>query len=188
MMPFSEQDIQNLQRKVEHYKEVLQNTKHYREIWKKELKKNIVGQLHALAELGGLTASIQEVNDIRNLEAVTLTLGTSESGLGEDVGNGLHRDLIKQNGSLVYQQLFNGKILVLINLPFIEKYGQPQPPKTIAIYRPEELKEPYFQRHVETFVTDITAWEDYDDDQISDPSQRIGFKRNVEREEQEAGS
>jgi len=61
MMPFSEQDIQNLQRKVEHYKEVLQNTKHYREIWKKELKKNIVGQLHALAELGGLTASIQEL-------------------------------------------------------------------------------------------------------------------------------
>ena len=30
-----------------------------------------------------------------------------------------NRDLIKQNGSLVYQQLFNGKILVLINYPYI---------------------------------------------------------------------
>ncbi len=182
-MPFSEQDTQNLQRKVAHYKEVLQNTQRYREIWKKELKKGIAAQLRSLAELGGLPAKVQEVEEIQNLEAVTLTLGTSESGLGETVGNGLRRDLIKQNGSLVYQQLFNGKILVLINLPYIEKYGQPQPTKTIAIYRPEELKEPYFQRHVETFVTDVTAWEDYDDDLVSEPNQRIGFKMNFEQEE-----
>ena len=183
-MPFTEQDLQNLQRKVARYHEVLQNTKQYREIWKKTLKKNIVAHLRSLMESGGLKAKILEVSDIENLEAVALTLGTSESGLGEDVGNGLRRDLIKQNGSLVYQQLFNGKILVLINLPFIEKYGQPQPPKTIAIYRPEELKEPYFQRHVENFVTDVTVWEDYDDDQISEPNQRIGFKMNFEKEEQ----
>jgi hypothetical protein len=182
-MPLTEQDIQNLQRKVERYHEVLKNTQQYREIWKKSLKKTIVSHLRSLMESGRLKAKILEVSDIENLEAVALTLGTSESGLGENVGNGLRRDLIKQNGSLVYQQLFNGKILVLINLPFIEKYGQPQPPKTIAIYRPEELKEPYFQRHVETFVTDVSAWEDYDDDLISEPNQRIGFKMNFEKEE-----
>lgn len=181
-MALSGQDTLNLQRKVERYKEMLQNTQQYREIWKKDLKKMITAQLLSLAESGGLPATVQELSDIQNLEAVMLTLGTSESGLGEDVGNGLRRELIKQNGSLVYQQLFNGKILVLINLPFIEKYGQPQPPKTIAVYRPEELKEPYFQRHVETFVTDVTAWEDYDDDLVSEPNQRIGFKMNFEEE------
>ena len=108
-------------------------------------------------------------------------MGSVKSGLGEPVGDGLHRDLIKQNGSLVYQQLFNGKILVLINYPYIEKYGQPQPPKTIAIYRPEELKEPYFIRHLETFITEIINWEDYDDDR-PDENQRIGFKMNFEQE------
>ncbi|MFN0174014.1 MAG: hypothetical protein ACKVU0_05145 [Saprospiraceae bacterium] len=183
-MPLSEQDVLNLQRKVERYKEVLHNTKHYREIWKKELKKNIIAHLRALAVAGGLPATVQEVEEIQNLEAVVLTLGTSESGLGESVGDDLKRDLIKQNGSLVYQQLFNGKILVLINFPFIEKYGQPQAPKTIAVYRPEELKEPYFQRHVETFVTDVTAWEDYDDDVLAEPNQRIGFKMNFGKEEE----
>lgn len=183
-MPLTEQDVLSLQRKVERYKEVLQNTQRYREIWKKELRKSIAEQLRSLAEAGGLPATLQEVEDIQNLEAVVLTLGTSESGLGESVGNDFRRDLIKQNGSLVYQQLFNGKILVLINLPFIEKYGQPQPPKTIAIYRPEELKEPYFQRHVETFMTDVTAWEDYDDDMVSEPNQRIGFKMNFKEEEE----
>ncbi len=183
-MPLSEQDNLNLQRKVERYKEVLQNTQRYRQVWKDELKANIAAQLRTLALSGGLPADVQEVGDIQNLEAVILNLGTSESGLGESVGNGLRRDLIKQNGSLVYQQLFNGKILVLINFPFIEKYGQPQAPKTIAVYRPEELKEPYFQRHFETFVTDVTAWEDYDDDLVSEPNQRIGFKMNFEKEEQ----
>ena len=181
-MLVNEQDAKNLQRKVERYKEVLQNTQRYREFWKTELKQNIATQLQNLAESAGFPATVQEISEIQNLEAVALTLGTSVSGLGEAVGNGLHRDLIKQNGSLVYQQLFNGKVLVLINLPYIEKYGQPQAPKTIAIYRPEELKEPYFQRHVETFITDVTAWEDYDDDVTSEPNQRIGFKMNFEQE------
>lgn len=176
--PISEQDAQILRRKVDRFKEVLQNTTRYREAWHNGLKKTIIEHLRSLAETGGLTATIEERSDIQNLEAVVLTLGNAESGLAEPLGNGLRRALIKQNGSLVYQQLFNGKVLVLINYPYIEKYGQPQPPKTIAIYRPEELKEPYFLRHVETFLTDITAWEDYDDDVLPDPNQRIGFKMN----------
>ena len=183
-MPLSEQDKLNLQRKVEHYKTVLQNAKVYREIWQKELKKNIVAYLNALVESSNLPAQVQVSNDIQNLENIVLTLGTSKSGLAENAGNGLLRDLIKQNGALVYQQLFNGKILVLINLPNIEKYGQPQPPKTIAIYRPEELKETDFQRHVETFLNDITAWEDYDDNVGAEPHQRIGFKTSYEEEGQ----
>jgi hypothetical protein len=184
-MPLSEQDALNLRRKVSRYQEVLQNTQRYRETWTSELKQTIQEQLKSLTDASGLPANVEVRSDIQNLEAVTLTLGSSASGLAEPVGGGLRRDLIKQGGSLVYQQLFNGKILVLINFPYIEKYGQPQPPKTIAIYRPEELKEPYFLRHIETFVSDITAWEDYDDDVVSEPNQRIGFKLNFQEEKKE---
>jgi hypothetical protein len=173
----------NFKKKVEHYKEILGNTRHYREVWQASLKQTIIERLKELAEAGGLEYEIEERSDIENLEAVVLTLGHSESGLGEPVGSDLRRDLIKQNGSLVYQQLFNGKILVLVNFPYIEKYGQPQPPKTIAIYRPEELKDAYILRHMETFVADITAWEDYDDD-LPEPNQRIGFKMNFQQEQQ----
>jgi len=180
-MPITEQDILNLKRKVDRYKEVLDNTRNYRTLWQKGLRKTIVEQLTELTKSVGLDCTIEERNDIENLETVVLSLGHTESGLGEPVGSDLRRSLIKQNGSLVYQQLFNGKILVLVNFPFIEKYGEPQPPKTIAIYRPEELKDPYFQRHLETFVSDITAWEDYDDD-APEPNQRIGFKMNFEQE------
>lgn len=180
-MAFNEQDLFNLQRKVARYQELLQNTKLYRDVWQTTLRQGIVEQLTNLSQSAGLGGSIEIRNDIANLEAVVFNLGSVESGLSEPVGSGMHRGLIKQNGSLVYQQLFNGKILVLINYPFIEKFGQPQAPKTIAIYRPEELKEPYFLRHMEAFVAEITAWEDYDDD-MPEPNQRIGFKMNFERE------
>jgi hypothetical protein len=181
-MTLTEQDTITLKRKIERFKEVLQNTQHYREVWKSELKQTIVDRLTELCNIGGMPCNIEVRSGIHNLEAVALTLGSVESGLAEPVGGGLLRDLIKHNGSLVYQQLFNGKVLVLINFPFIEKYGQPQPPKTIAIYRPEELKEPYFLRHLETFITEVTQWEDYDDD-LPEPNQRIGFKMNFQEGE-----
>jgi len=181
-MTFTEQDYFNFQRKVEHYQEVLKNTERYREYWTNTLKKDLLSVLKQAAELAKLACSVDDRSEIQNLGAVVVNLGASRSGLGEPVGNGLHRDLIKQNGSLVYQQLFNGKILVLINYPFIEKYGEPQPPKTLAIYRPEELKEPYVIRHLESFIAEVTSWEDYDDDR-PDENQRIGFKLNFEQEE-----
>lgn len=181
-MPLSEIDIQQVRRKVERYTEVLQNTQSYRENWNNALRATVISNLKDLCEASGLSGySIDQVSGIHNLEAVSLSLGVGHSGLGESLGNGLRRDLVKNNGSLVYQQLFNGKILVLVNFPYIEKYGQPQPPKTIAIYRPEELKEPYFLRHFETFLAEITQWEDYDDD-LPEPNQRIGFKLNFQEE------
>ncbi|MBK9017099.1 MAG: hypothetical protein IPM82_25265 [Saprospiraceae bacterium] len=76
----------------------------------------------------------------KNLEAVVLSLGTVKSGMYQKIEQGIEMPLVKQSGSLIYQQLFNGKVIVLIQYPFIENYGEPRPPKTIAIYRPEELK------------------------------------------------
>jgi len=41
------------------------------------------------------------------------------------------------------------------------------------------LKEAYILQHLETFISDVTAWEDYDDE-MQEPNQRIGFKLNFE--------
>ena len=180
-MTFTEQDYSNFHRKVAHYQEVLQNTGPYRDFWRETLKKDLLELLKRAADFAKLSCVVEERSEIQNLGAVVLSLGSTSSGLGEPVGEGMHRDLIKQNGSLVYQQLFNGKVLVLINYPYIEKYGQPQQPKTLGIYRPQEIKEPYVIRHLETFITDVTNWEDFDDDRL-DENQRIGFKLNLEQE------
>lgn len=167
----------NLERKVKQYKEVLQNTVDYREVWKNSLKNSIIKNLENLAKISGLDADIEEIQNMENLEAIVFSLGNVRSGMSQEVAQDIKRDMIKHNGSLVYQQLFNGKILVLINLPYIENYGQPQAPKTISIYRPGELQDPFFLRHFEVFIQEITQWEDYDDD-VDDANQRIGFKLN----------
>ncbi len=183
-MPLIEHDFSNLKRKVEQYHQTLGNTQRNRERWAADMKATIMATLRQAAEAAGLSCTVEERFDIVNLETVILSLGTSTSGLGESVGDSMRRDLVKQNGALVYQQLFNGKILVMINYPYIEKYGQPQPPKQIAIYRPEELNPPHFVRHLEEFITEITNWEDYDDDQ-GGPHPVIGFRQTTEEESPE---
>ena len=170
--------MNNLTRKVAEYRRVLEQTARYRKIWDDTLEADIKGALEKLVADTGLAATVTVTEEIANLAAITLSLGNVRSGLSQDVVDGVTRAMIKHNGSLVYQQLFNGKVIVIIQYPFIENYGQPQPPKTIGIYRPEEVRAPYFQRHVEELLTEVTKWEDYDDDE---PNQKIGFKLNFEQ-------
>jgi len=169
--------MMNLKRKVEQYKIVLANTRSYRDIWNEELKDTIMTQLDNNAKELDLECEITCKSDLENLQAVVLSLGLVKSGMFESINETLKRHLVKHNGDLVYQQLFNGKIIVLINYPYIEGYGQPQPPKTVGIYRPEELTEPFYVRHLEEFITEITNWEDFDDDQPSNAN-KIGFQLN----------
>lgn len=171
----------NLNRKVAQYKEVLQNTENYRAAWTEELRESIINKLQSLIDATGLGAKLEVKGDMENLQAVVISLGESKSGMYQKVADDIKRHLIKHNGSLIYQQLFNGKVIVMIQYPFIENYGEPNPPKTIAIYRPEELKDPYFVRHMEEFVQEITKWEDYDDDE---PNKKIGFNFNFQNTEE----
>ncbi|HHS95517.1 MAG TPA: hypothetical protein ENJ45_02925 [Phaeodactylibacter sp.] len=171
------ENVLNLKSKVDHYKKVLSNTRAYREVWKKELKAFIIAQLEEVTKEVGLEVSIDVKSSVENLEAIVMSLGEVKSGIWENVNKSIKRHLIKHNGSLIYQQLFNGKIIVLVNLPMIEGYGQSSPPKTVGIYRPEEIKPAYILRHLEGFVKDITLWEDYDDDE-PDNHQKIGYHLN----------
>lgn len=168
----------NLQKKVDFYKEVLKNTLKYREVWKSNLKQEIIDMLTALADATKLNYTIETKSNFENLEAIVFSLGIDFSGIEESVTNEVARPLLKHNGTLIYQQLFNGKVMVAYNLPYIEKYGEQQPLRSIAIYRPEEIKEPYILRHLETFIDDIAKWEDYDDDK-PETNQGIGFKMNL---------
>ena len=168
----------NLQKKVDFYKEVLKNTLKYREVWKSNLKQEIIDMLTALADATKLNYTIETKSNFENLEAIVFSLGVDFSGIEESVTNEVARPLLKHNGTLIYQQLFNGKVMVAYNLPYIEKYGEQQPLRSIALYRPEEIKEPYILRHLETFIDDIAKWEDYDDDK-PETNQGIGFKMNL---------
>ena len=170
-----ELDLINLKGKVSKYKTIVANTRAYRQSWIDGLRDRIINTLQKMIDDTELGASIEVRSDLENLEAIVLSLGEVKSGMYQKVTDDIKRHMIKHNGSLIYQQLFNGKVIVLINYPSIEGYGEPRPPKNVAIYRPEEVKEPYLIRHMEEFIKEITNWEDYDDDE---PAQRIGYQMN----------
>jgi len=183
MAEHNERDIANLKRKVENYKQIVANSRAYREAWTNGLEANIVKCLTEYCSAAGLEPKIETIDEVENLGAVTLSLGQVKSGIFEEVNDTIKRHLIKQNGSLIYQQLFNGKIIVMIQYPHIENLGQPRPPKNVGIYRPEELKDPFLLRHLEEFITEVTHWEDFDDDLPNQQNQqRIGFDLNFPQE------
>lgn len=167
-------DYNGLISKVNRYKSILANTKAYRERWNTFLKQQIVDELENMLKVSGLEGRIEVQDKVRHLEFIILSLGSEESGISEIINDKTDKPLIKHNGSLVYQQLFNGKVQVMIGYPYIEGFGEPKVPKVIAIYRPEEIKTPFLIRHMEDFVKEITQWEDYDDD--DQPLSKIGFQ------------
>ncbi len=176
----------NLQNKVKQYQAVLNNTIEYRKAWTAQLKQDIIQKLEEILEETGLEASIDVKDQMVNLEAIVLSLGEAKSGLSQKISDDVKLPLIKHNGSLIYQQLFNGKIIVLINFPHIEGYAQARQPKTIAIYRPEEIKPPFMVRHMEELMKEVTNWEDYDDDDKPTTNiNPIGFNMNFNNSEEE---
>lgn len=169
-------DFGNIITRVNKYKQILQNTEDYRSAWESKIKPMLNTTLSQFISTADLPkAKIIMRDNIENLEAVILDLGNSSSGLYENIENTeMKRIMVKSNGSLIYQQLFNGKIMIMLQSPNIEGYGEPKPPVPLEILRPDELTTPFIIRHLELFLKDITDWEDFDDDQPQ-KSKAIGF-------------
>ncbi len=158
-------DLSNITAKVDKYNTLLVTTKKYRAEWPKAIKKTLTETLEKIISETDLNAFIEYKDDIENLEVINFSLGTEISGIAEKFpGNKTKRPFIKNNGSLIFQQLFNGKLMIMILYPFIEGYGQPKPPKNVEIIRPEELSEGFILRYVEEFLQEVIEWEDFDDD------------------------
>ncbi len=166
-------DLSILKKKINDFNEVMKNTSNYRKIWDNELRDLIVTNLESFVAESEVKADVDVHDQYSGLEAVALIMGIEDSGIYERLDGDLKKNLIRSNGSLLFQQLFNGKISIWINYPFIEGIGEPKPPMMLEIVRPAELKEINILRYFERFIDEITAWEDFDDDKT--PIQSIGF-------------
>ena len=154
-------DLGTLISKANDYKQILKNTKDYRKEWPKKMKPMIIDTLEDILKQTGIQGSVETQEKIENLEAVVLDLGRSASGISENLEDtNIKRAMIKSNGALIYQQLFNGKVMIMTSSPYIEGYGEPKPPRPMEILRPEELTPSFIIRHVEGFLREITEWED----------------------------
>lgn len=174
-------ELNNLKRRVQQYKDIVENTTIYRQVWKDSLKTKIINQLTEIAKAIELNVVITVRQEMENLEAIMFSLGNQDSGLVHEEEGKPALPLKKHNGSLIYQQLFNGKVVVMLQFPAIQGYGEPLPARQVGIYRPEELTEAFFVKHIDEFLKEVTNWEDYDDDD-NPSSHKIGFRVNFEGE------
>jgi hypothetical protein len=176
-----------IKERVVKYKNMLNQVAQWRSTWSKELKTFILTEVTKLLEATGLEATVNEEEKIKGLESITIMLGNKKSGIYEMAGDGNERkDFFKEYGTLVYSQLFNGKVQVWMTYPFIEGLIEPRPPKLIGIYAPPEFNEALIIGHVETFLKDLIEWEDFDDDDnpnAAPPKTQIGFAINSGPEE-----
>ncbi len=172
-----------LKSKVDKYLQVKQNTHDYRDQWAAETKELITSTLQKIIDETAIDAEIEIKDSVENLEVIVFNLGRIKSGIREKLDADESRSVVRNNGMLVYQQLFNGKIVVLLVQPFLEGYGEPQQPKSLEIVRPSELNEGFIVRHVEEFLKELVAWEDYDDDQPSGKPP-IGFATSYASDEE----
>ena len=173
--------IKELKEKLEEYREVLALTDSYRATWQENTKGFIRKQLQQIIDETGMKATVTEKNNIENLEALVLDLGRRSSGLAQIVDDtDVQRIMIKDNGAIIYQQLFNGKIMVMIISPHIEGHGDQKPPIPLQILRPEEITETAIYNHVNQMLDVLIEWEDYDDEDKSAKQafQPIGFRHN----------
>ena len=167
------------------YSAMLKHVIDYRNAWYGSLKDEIIKTAEEILEHTGISASIDVEERFENLESITISLGKAVSGIAENVDDITKRNIIKDKGSLMYSQLFNGKVQAWITYPLIEGLMQPKPPKMLGIYRPEEFNEQLILGNFDEFFKELIDWENYDDDQPGAQGQnRIGFGFHQEQQEE----
>jgi hypothetical protein len=172
-----------LKEKVAAYHQVLANTIVYRKEWTEKTKSTVQNVLQTFLTETGLKGKIIENTDIENLESITLDIGRSSSGIAQNKSTDeIKNFMIKNNGALIYQQLFNGKIMVMVQQPHIEGYGETKEPQFLQIVTPLEVSDKLLLQHIENLLDIIIEWEDYDDDSPQEKTafQPIGFKFNAD--------
>lgn len=157
------------------YTKILQQVVDYRDTWGENLKEFIRKNSEEILKHTGVSAQIEIEERFENLESITISLGKSISGIAENVDGITKRTIIKDKGSLVFSQLFNGKVQAWMTYPIIEGLMQPKPPKMIGIYGPPEFNEDLILSNFDEFFKELIEWENYDDDQPGQAINRIGF-------------
>lgn len=166
-----------IRKRASKYAQILQQVLDFRADWEKKLKDYIVKTSTEVLKHADIDAKINIEEQYENLESIGISLGKHVSGISEVIDENTNRTIIKDRGSLMYSQLFNGKVQCWMTYPLIEGLMQPKQPMLIGIYAPSEFDEDLILSNFDTFFKELIEWENYDDDQPGQQNQvnRIGF-------------
>lgn len=160
----------NLEESYQQYQAAQQAIVERQTAWQSEVKDFIKDTLQALQEEHNIAGKIKEEDKITNIEAIYLDMGQSTTEI--KVTDAEEPKQVKRSeGSLMYSQLYNGKISVWIRYPKIKKLMKRKAPKIIEVYEPKDLSTADITEHLQLFFQELTDWMNQDKTQ----TRPIGF-------------
>jgi hypothetical protein len=139
-------------------------TNKLRQLWKTSTKEVIVNELIYYRDelLKGWDVRVDEA--WLNKGSVTLYLPANKSDiyrLDQDGETGY----IKHESALVFAQLINGLIAVIVRYPYIEELQQQKPDKRLATMNPKELLDTdVIDGFIAQYLDELIAWERNDEE------------------------
>ena len=153
------------------YGEELANIEARRNQWINRTRDEIyktLGNIKNLAKIEDLVT--QKVVGDNNSEAVNIGFPDRHSGIVYRIGGEISV-AVKYGGYLSFSQIYNGKIVVFIEYPYVEKYVGKTEHKLLSVHEPSDFTEDLVFSYFENFIKEMILWESRD-------INPIGFKIN----------
>ena len=163
-------ELENLDENIKKLHEAWKSIDEKRECWRTKTKALINETLLEVKKTYDLDWNVYVMDFTKNSEGVNITFGKSPSGIYEKNENG-SKSYVKNGGTLVFSQAYNGDIFVIIIYPSVEELVTTNDAhKLILKTNPNTIDREFVIKQVNNFIKEITFWEN------SESSSAIGYK------------
>lgn len=105
-----------------------------------------------------LNWELRRVEAMENLDIIVLGFKNESSGIVGQI-QGVLKFFAKISGKLVYSQVYNGEVYVLIDYPYVENHVERQQPKFVGKFRPSDIDKDLILDHINEFLNEMLKWE-----------------------------
>lgn len=160
--------IDHLEERIKDYTLSLEKVLQKKREWESSARPCILRTLEEIRDKFPIGWTVQQFNWMWYNEAVNITFKTLPEGL-EHLAKGSGDGELIKGGALVFSQLHNGDVSVMVLFPFIDTVSADSGTLDLGTYRPEEISEKLVIEKVDEFLKEMIRWE------VPTPRDKIGF-------------
>lgn len=151
--------IDHLEKRVIEYEDSIETVVEKRILWNTEIKNMITGILKTAEETYKIGWRVQELSWIHTNEAVNITFVSFPADLIEKT-NKIPTYQFLQGGSLVFSQMYNGDVEILVLFPALENSASfDNDLIELGIYDPNEITEKLIIEKIDEFLKEMIKWD-----------------------------
>lgn len=162
--------IEHLEERVNEYKNSIHTVVNKRILWETEVKNLIIEVLNKVEGKYEIGWKVQHLSWIHTNEAINITFDSFPPELIEKT-NQIPTYQFLQGGALVFSQLYNGDIEIIVLFPVPENWIPIENDMLeFGTYEPSAITEKLVIEKVDEFLKEMIKWE------VPVPKTKVGFK------------